>query len=82
MKALGLALAASLIGSMAFADETTVTRRDGPGGTSTTVKKEHDDGTTTTKRSVESTGALGCDTKSVTRTNELGDSKTKTRTDC
>lgn len=82
MRLIGLALAASLIGSAAFADSTTVTRTEGPLGDRTVVKKETTDDTVTTRRS-ETTGALGgCDTKSVTKTNELGDTTTKTKTEC
>lgn len=83
MRAIGLALAATFIGSVALADSTTVTRTEGPLGESTTVRKERtDDDTTTTTRRTETTGSVGCDTKSVTKTNGFGDSKTKTRTEC
>lgn len=82
MKVIGLALAATFIGSVAMADSTTVTRTEGPLGDTTTVRKERTDDSISVRRT-ESTGSIGgCDTKSVTKTNEFGDSTTKTRTEC
>lgn len=81
MKLVPLAFAVSLVGTAAFADSTTVTRTEGPLGESTTVRKERSDDMGT-RRSVETTGSLGCESKSVTRTNELGDTKTKTKVEC
>lgn len=81
MRTVALALVASLVGSVAFADSTTVTKTDTPYSSSTTVKKE-EDGDVVTKRRVESTGAVGCDTKSVTKTDDDGESTTKTKTRC
>ena len=81
MRTIALALAATLIGSAAIA-ETTVIHKETPYGDSTVVKRDSPD-VTVTKKSVETTGAVGgCDTKSVTRTNELGDTSTKTKTEC
>ena len=82
MKFLPLALTASLIASTAFAQSsTTVIHRDNGTGESTTVKEKSIDGDTVTRR-VESSGATGCDTKSVKKTDEDGNSVTKTKTEC
>lgn len=85
MKTVAIAAVALLFGTAAIAQSssTTIKREEGPLGDRTTViKKESDDLGSTTTRKVESTGAVGCDTKSVTKTNEDGDSKTKTETRC
>ena len=81
MKTLAIAIAATLIGTAAFA-ETTVIRKESPDGDTTIVRRDSPD-VTVTKRSVETTGTVGgCDTKSVTRTNDVGDTTTKTKTEC
>jgi hypothetical protein len=79
MKAVTLALAATLIGSAAFAQTTII--RERPASDTTVIHKESSDGVSVTKK-VETTGSAGCETKSVTRTNDMGDKTTKTRTDC
>ena len=81
MKAVTLALAATLIGSAAFAQTTTIVR-DRPADETTVIKRDTMDGSTVVKKKVESTGSVGCETKSVTRTNDMGDKVTKTKTDC
>lgn len=63
----------------ALAQDTTVIHRDGPAGDKTVVKTESDVGTT---KSVTRTDADGCRTQSVKRTDGLGDSVTKTKSDC
>jgi hypothetical protein len=81
MKITALVIAASLIGSAAVA-QTTIIKREGVDSDTTVVKKETMDGTVV-KKKVESTGSLGgCETKSVTRTNDMGDKVTKSKTDC
>lgn len=85
MKHVAIVAVAVLFGTAAMAQSssTTVKREEGPLGDRTTViEKETDGPSTTTSRKVESTGAVGCDTKSVTKTNEDGDSTTKTTTRC
>jgi len=79
MKAVTLALAATLIGSTAFAQTTII--RERPANETTVIHKESSDGVSVTKK-VESTGSVGCETKSVTKTNEDGDTVKKTKTDC
>ncbi|AWB22841.1 hypothetical protein DA075_19625 [Methylobacterium currus] len=63
-----LATLAALVTVPALAEDVTVIRRDtAPVERSTVIEK----------RSVESTGSVGgCETKTVKKTNELGDSKT------
>ncbi|MDB5512406.1 MAG: hypothetical protein JWR08_1889 [Enterovirga sp.] len=81
MKITALVIAASLIGSAAVA-QTTIIKREGVDSDTTVVRKETMDGTVV-KKKVESTGSLGgCETKSVTRTNDMGDKVTKSKTDC
>ncbi len=85
MRKIVLVAAAAFLTTAAVAQtSTTVTREEGPLGDRTTVTKERSDdlGGSTTRRSVETTGAVGCESKSVTRTNELGDTTTKTKTEC
>ena len=80
MKAVTLALAATLIGSAAFAQTTTIVR-ERPASDTTVIEKESTSGTVVHKK-VESTGSVGCETKSVTKTNDMGDTVKKTKTDC
>ena len=79
MKAVTLALAATLIGSTAFAQTTII--RERPADETTVIHKETTGGTVV-KKKVETTGSVGCDTKSVTKTNDMGDTVKKTKTDC
>lgn len=82
MKSLALAFTALAFTGAAYAQSTTVITREAPASETTIVKRDSIDGTTVTRK-VESTGSLGgCDTKSVTKTNEDGDSVTKTKTEC
>jgi hypothetical protein len=80
MKHLALVVAACVIGGSALA-ETTVIRKEGI-DSSTTVVKERAPTETVVKERTETTGTLGCSTKSVTRTDDLGDKTTKTKTEC
>ncbi|MBV9078684.1 MAG: hypothetical protein JO048_14530, partial [Methylobacteriaceae bacterium] len=51
--------------------------------TDTTVVRERSvEPDVVVKKRVETTGSVGCETKSVTKTNEDGDSVRKTKTDC
>lgn len=82
MKTLALALAASIAATSAFAQTTTVIERETPGSSTTIVREREVGPDTTVVRRSESTGSVGCESRSVTRTNEVGDTKTKTTTDC
>jgi hypothetical protein len=79
MKKLAILLAASAIGTAAYA-QTTVIQKEGV-GSSTTVVKEQPADTTVVKKEI-TTGSTGCDTKTVKKTDEFGDSKTKTKVEC
>jgi hypothetical protein len=80
MRALALVGVASLLSlSAAYAEETTVTHRDPvPPGVGALVGKPLGDpgGTTVTTRD------SGCQSTTVRKENEAGDSKTVNRTDC
>jgi hypothetical protein len=80
MKKLAILLAASVIGTAAYAQSTTVIQKEGVG--STTVVKEHPADTTVVKKEVTTTGSTGCESKTVKKTDEFGDSKTKTKVEC
>jgi hypothetical protein len=80
MKKLAILLAASVIGTAAYA-QTTVIQKEGV-GSSTTVVKEQPADTTIVKKEVTTTGSTGCESKTVKKTDEFGDSKTKTKVEC
>jgi hypothetical protein len=80
MKHLAWTVAACLVAGSALAD-TTVIRREGV-DSSTTVVRERAPADVVVKERTETTGTVGCSTKSVTRTDDLGDKTTKTKTDC
>jgi hypothetical protein len=80
MKTLATLLAASVLATAAYA-QTTVIQKEGVG--STTVVKEHPaDTTVVKKKEVVTTGSTGCESKTVKKTDEFGDSKTKTKVEC
>lgn len=81
MKTSALALAACLIGGSALA-QTTVIEKEGVGSSTTIVRERSTAPEVVVKERTESTGTVGCSTKSVTRTNDLGDTTKKTSTDC
>ena len=80
MKRIALILTALAFSGAAIAQTAEIRRTETPLGSSTTVTKQ-DDGMST-RRSMDTTGSVGCETKTVTKENEDGDRKTKTRTDC
>ena len=79
MKTLATLFAASVLATAAYA-QTTVIQKEGVG--STTVVKEHPADTTVVKKKEITTGSVGCSSKTVKKTDEFGDSKTKTKTEC
>lgn len=83
MRRLALTLAAmALAGSAMAQDTTTIKRTETPFGDKTTVTRETEDGAVT-RRSTETTGSVtGCETRSTTRTNEDGDTTSKSTTRC
>jgi hypothetical protein len=77
-----LAVASLLTASSAYAQDTTVIHREGPAGSSTTVRQNDlVTGSTVEKRTTTS-DTEGCSSKSVTRSNDEGETVTKTKTDC
>jgi hypothetical protein len=76
---LALVLAASLISGAAFAQTTIIEKRDAP---SITVVEKRDTPTVVEKRSVETTGSVGCSTTTKSKTDEFGDTKVKQKTEC
>lgn len=76
-----LAGAALLLAGSAFAQDTTIIHKEGPAGERTIVREEKPVSTTIEKHTT-TTGSVGCSSKSVTRTDEVGDSVTKTKTEC
>ncbi len=77
---LAIVVAASLISTVAFAQSSTtvIEKRDAP---STTVIQKNDSAVVE-KRSVETTGTVGCSTTTKQKTDEFGDTKTKQTTEC
>ncbi len=77
---LAIVLAASLLSSAAFAQSTTIIeKRDAP---STPVIEKRNDSAVIEKRSVETTGSVGCSTTTKQKTDEFGDTKTKQKVEC
>ena len=72
MKKLAILLAASVIGTAAYAQTTVIQKEDGLAGSRTVVKE----------KKVITTGSTGCGSKTVKKTDEFGDSKTKTKVEC
>lgn len=63
----------------AQAQDTTVVRTEGPGGTRTVVKRKTGYGTV---RKVVRRSADGCRSRTVKRTNAMGDTVVRTRSSC
>jgi hypothetical protein len=86
MKRWLVVLSAALIGTSAFAQSTTVIKRDGTTG-STVVKErsvvdhDEDEGVVVKKR-VTTTGSVGCTEKTKTKTDAFGDTTVKKKTTC
>jgi uncharacterized lipoprotein YajG len=69
-----------LVAGSAYAQSTTVIQKEGVGSERTVVRQDAPVSTTVEKRTT--TESVGCSSKSVTRTDEVGDKVTKTKTDC
>jgi hypothetical protein len=85
MNKLAIALAASVIGTAAFAQDTTTIIRKEEAPSSTTVVKERsvdtDANVKIEKRSV-TTGSIGCESKTTAKTDAFGDTTVKKKTTC
>jgi hypothetical protein len=75
-----LTSAALLVAGSAYAQDTTIIHKDGVGSDRTVVRQDAPASTTVEKRTT--TESVGCSSKSVTKTDEVGDKVTKTKTDC
>jgi hypothetical protein len=86
MKKLALILAASVIGTAAYAQTTVIHRDDGITGSRTVVKQRsvdlNDDADTVVHKRVVTTGSIGCKSKTTAKTDEFGDTTVKKKTKC
>ena len=80
MKKLTTILAASMLATAAYAQTTVIEKRE-TAPSSTTIVKERTDPSVTVKKEV-TTGSVGCESKTVQKTDSFGDSKTKTKVEC
>jgi hypothetical protein len=82
MKKLMFAVAAMMIGSAAFAqDTTTIKKEEGILGSKTTVEKTTEP-STSTSTSVTTTGSVGCSSETKQKTDAFGDTTTTKKTEC
>jgi hypothetical protein len=81
MKKLMFTVAAMVIGSAAFAQDTTTTikKEEGILGSKTTIEKTTEPSTST---SVTTTGSVGCSTETKQKTDSFGDTTTTKKTEC
>jgi hypothetical protein len=84
MKAVTLAAAALLVGTAAFAQDTTTTvkKEEGILGSKTTVETKKTEPSTSTSTDVTTTGTVGCSTETKQKTDALGDTTTTKKTVC
>ena len=83
MKRLAIAVAASVLATAAYAQSTTVIHKEGvDSGTTVRRSVDVDSPSVVEKRKVTTTGSTGCSTKTVHKTNEMGDTKVKQKTKC
>ncbi len=83
MRTLMFATAAMVIGSAAFAQDTTTTikKEEGVLGSKTTVEKSTEP-STSTSTSVTTTGSVGCSSETKQKTDTFGDTTTTKKTEC
>lgn len=83
MRTFSIVLAASVIGTAAFAQDSTTIIRKEEAPSSTTVVKERPVGADVTieKRS-STTGSIGCESKTTAKTDTFGDTTVKKQTTC
>ena len=79
MKTLATVLAASVIATAAYAQTTVIEKRESVSPGSTIVKERPD---VVVKKKEMTTGSVGCESKTVQKTDSFGDTKTKTKTEC
>jgi uncharacterized protein YdeI (BOF family) len=81
MKTIALAAAALLVGTAAFAQDTTTTikKEEGVLGSRTTIEKKTEPSVST---SVTTTGSVGCTSETKQKTDAFGDTTTTKKTEC
>ena len=84
MNKTAIILAASLLSTVAFAQDTTTTikKEEGILGSQTTIERKTEPSTTSSPSVTTSTGSVGCTTETKQKTNEFGDTKTTKKTEC
>jgi len=84
MKALTIAFAATLIGTAAFAQDTTTTikKEEGVLGSSTTIERKSEPSTTSSTSVTTTRSGVGCSSETTRKTDEFGDSKTEKKVEC
>jgi hypothetical protein len=83
MKKLAIAVAASVLATAAYAQSTTVIHKDSvDSGTTVRRSVDVDSPSVVEKRKVTTTGTVGCSTKTVKKTDDMGDTKVKQKTKC
>lgn len=83
MKKFAIAVAASVIATAAYAQGATVIHKEGTeSGTTVRRSVDVDSPSVVQKRKVTTTGTTGCSTKTVQKTDDMGDTKVKQKTKC
>ncbi|GGH29262.1 hypothetical protein GCM10007036_39060 [Alsobacter metallidurans] len=84
MKLFAIALAATLAATVAHAQDTTVIKKEGMMGNKTTkvIRHSDDSDVSVRRKTVVRTGSVGCSTKTVKKTNDMGDTVTKSKSSC
>ena len=85
MKLTALILAASLLSTAAFAQDTTTTIKkvEGLRGSKTTIERSTEPSTTSsTSVTTSTTGSVGCTSETKQKTDEFGDTTTKKKVEC
>jgi hypothetical protein len=83
MKTIALAAAALLVGTAAFAQDTTTTikKEEGVLGSRTTIEKKTEP-SVSSSTSVTTTGSVGCTSETKQKTDAFGDTTTTKKTEC
>jgi hypothetical protein len=83
MKIFALTLAAGLVASAAIAqDSTTIIRKDGVGSSTVVKERSTTDADVVVKQKTETTGSIGCESKTTSKTDAFGDTTVKKQTNC
>jgi hypothetical protein len=84
MRTLVLALAAGMLSTAAFAQDTTTTIKKEQGilGSETTIEQRKTEPSTSSSTTVETTGGIGCTSETRQKTDAFGDTTTKKTTEC